>query len=132
VYNDGMLMPGVTANGASNTNVISQAYYYWVVDNWGGPQYSNSDYASYIQTNSYIKMREISFGYALPTNIAKKLMAKNIKLSVFGRNLFYIYRTIKGMDAEQLTAGAMWNQQTTNLGTNPSTRTYGMMLRASF
>lgn len=132
VYNDGMLMPGVTANGSANTNVISQAYYYWNVYNWGGPQYSNSEYSLYIQKNSYIKMREISFGYSLPTNIAGKLMAKNIKLSVFGRNLFYLYRTIKGMDAEQLTAGAMWNQQTTNLGTNPSTRTYGMMLRASF
>lgn len=132
VYHDGMLMPGVTANGQPNTNVISQAYYYWNVYNWGGPQYSESEYSLYIKKNSYVKMREISFGYSLPTNVSQKLSAKSIKLSVFGRNLFYIYRTIKDMDAEQLTAGAMWSQQTTNLGMNPSTRTYGVMLRASF
>jgi iron complex outermembrane receptor protein len=132
VYNDGMLMHGVTANGQPNTNVISQAYYYWNVYNWGGPQYSESEYSLYIKKNSYVKMREISFGYSLPATISKKLLAKNIKLSVFGRNLFYLYRTIKGMDAEQLTAGAMWSQQTSNLGTNPSTRTFGAMLRASF
>ena len=132
VYHDGMLMQGVTANGQPNSNVISQAYYYWNVYNWGGPQYSESEYSLYIKKNSYVKMREISLGYSLPANISQKLWAKNIKLSVFGRNLFYIYRTIKGMDAEQLTAGALWSQQASNLGTNPSTRTYGMMLRASF
>lgn len=132
VYHDGMLMPGVTTSGAPNTNVISQAYYYWNVYNWGGPQYSESEYSLYIQKNSYIKMREISFGYTIPNSIASKLKAKNIKLSVFGRNLFYIYRTIKGMDAETLTAGNMWNQQVSNAGTNPSTRTFGAMLRASF
>jgi len=132
VYHDGMLMPGVTANGQPNTNVISQAYYYWNVYNWGGPQYSNSEYFLYIQKNSYIKMREISLTYAIPASIASKVGAKNIQFSVFGRNLFYIYRTIKGMDAETLTAGNMWNQQVSNAGTNPSTRTFGAMLRASF
>jgi iron complex outermembrane recepter protein len=132
VYNDGMLLDGVTENGTKNTNVMSQAYYFWNVYNWGGPQYSSSRYELYIVKNSYIKMREISLGYSLPTTIASKIGAKKLQLSVFGRNLFYIYRTIKDMDAEQLTAGSRWAQTLTNAGTNPSTRSYGVMLRASF
>jgi TonB-linked SusC/RagA family outer membrane protein len=132
VYHDGMLMQGVTGDGNPNTNVMSQAYYYWNTYNWGGPQYSSSRYELYVVKNSYIKMRELSLGYTLPAKWAKKISARNVTLSVFGRNLFYLYRTIKDMDAEQTTAGSQWQQQLTNAGTNPSTRSYGVMLRTSF
>ena len=132
VYNDGMLMPGVTEKGEPNTNVISQAYYYWNTYNWGGPQYSSARYELYVQKNSYIKLRELTLGYTLPANIASKIGAKRINVSVFGRNLLYFYRTIKDMDAEQLTAGSRWFQTLNNAGTNPATRTAGVMLRASF
>lgn len=132
VYHDGMLMGGVLENGQPNTNVISQAYYYWNTYNWGGPQYSSSRYELYVKKNSYVKMREISFGYQLPKSLAGKVGAKNVQLSVFGRNLFYIYRTLKDLDPEQLTAGSRWTQTLTNAGSNPATRTFGAMLRASF
>lgn len=132
VYNDGMLLGGVTADGKPNTNVVSQAYYYWNVYNWGGPQYSESRYELYIKKNSYVKMREVSLSYSIPQSISKKIGANRLQLSVYGRNLFYFYRTIKNMDAEQLTAGSRWAQTLTNAGTNPSTRTFGVMLRASF
>lgn len=132
IYEDGMLLPGVTEDGQTNTNVVSQAYYYWNVYNWGGPQYSESRYELYIKKNSYIKMREISLGYSIPSKLINKIGVKKLQVSVFGRNLFYIYRTLKDLDAEQTTAGSRWFQTLTNTGTNPSTRTYGVMLRASF
>ena len=132
VYNDGMLLSGVTPDGKTNTNIVSQAYYYWNVYNWGGPQYSESRYELYIQKNSYIKLRELSLSYSLPAGIFQKIGAKKIQLSVFGRNLFYLYRTIKNMDAEQLTAGSRWQQTVSNAGTNPTSRTYGVSLRANF
>lgn len=132
VFEDGMLMQGVNADGTPNTNVISQAYYYWNTYNWGGPEQSSSRYELYVKKNSYIKMREISLGYSIPTKIAGKIGAKKLQVSVFGRNLFYIYRTLKNLDAEQTTAGSRWYQSVTNVGTNPSTRSYGIMLRAGF
>jgi TonB-linked SusC/RagA family outer membrane protein len=132
VHNDGMLLEGVTADGKQNTNVISQALYYWEVYNWGGPQYSNARYELYIKKNSYVKFREVSLGYTLPAGLVSKIGAKRVQLSVFGRNLFYIYRTLKNLDAEQTTAGSRWFQTLTNVGTNPSTRSYGVMLRATF
>jgi iron complex outermembrane receptor protein len=49
VFEDGMLMEGVTQDGQPNTNVISQAYYYWNTYNWGGPQYSYSRYELYVR-----------------------------------------------------------------------------------
>jgi iron complex outermembrane recepter protein len=132
VFNDGMLIPGVLANGEPNTNVISQAFYYWNVYNWGGPQYSSSRYELYVVKNSYIKMRELTLGYNLPKSVISKLGFSKLNLSVFGRNLFYFYRTIKDIDAEQLTSGSRWTQTVNNAGTNPSSRTMGVMIRASF
>jgi len=77
-------------------------------------------------------MREVSLSYSIPVKLANKIGANKLQLSVFGRNLFYFYRTLKNMDAEQTTAGSRWFQSLTNVGTNPSTRTYGVMLRAGF
>ena len=133
VMHDGMLLDGVTADGQKNTNVVSQAYYYWVTYNWGGPQYSPTTlYNLYIHKNDYVKMREIALTYNLAPKIAGKLAAKNLSISVFGRNLFYIYRSIKDMDAEQLTTGNYWVNNVNNAGSQPATRTWGVMLRASF
>ncbi|WP_134090366.1 SusC/RagA family TonB-linked outer membrane protein [Olivibacter sp. XZL3] len=132
IYHDGMLMEGVLADGTPNDNVISQVTYYANTYNWGGPQYSYSRYELYVKKNNYIKMRELSLGYRLPASIASKLKAKNLQLSVFGRNLFFIYRSIKDLDPEQMTGGSFWMDQVSNAGTSPATRTYGLMLRASF
>jgi len=132
VYDDGVILDGVLADGSKNTHVQSQGAYFNYLYNWGGPQYSNSNYFKYIVKNSYWKVREISVSYSLPQTVTKKLRAKNLTASVFGRNLFYISRTIKNMDAEQLTTGLSWTQNVNNAGTNPSTRTFGVSLRASF
>jgi len=131
-YNDGMLMDGVLANGSKNTKIISQATYYNETYNWGGPQYSNSRYELYIKENSYIKVRELSLGYTFGSKIAAKIGANRLRLSVYGRNLFYLYRTLKDLDAEQTVAGSRWYQNVNNVGTNPSSRSFGIMLRASF
>ncbi|PXY46196.1 SusC/RagA family TonB-linked outer membrane protein [Flavobacterium hydrophilum] len=132
LYRDGMLMTGVTADGAPNTNVISQAGYYNMTYNWGGPQYSSSRYELYIKENNYVKLREVSLTYSLPTNWAAKIGASKLNFSAYGRNLFFIYRSIKDMDPEATTAGSKWSQNINNAGTNPATRSIGCMLRASF
>jgi iron complex outermembrane recepter protein len=133
VYHDGMILDGVKGDGTPNDYIASSADYYWTVYNWGGPQYSpNTRYELYIQENSYIKMREIALSYRLPQFIASKIGANHVEVSVFGRNLFFLYRTLKDMDPEQTTAGSRWFQNLTNVGTNPSTRTIGGSLRVSF
>lgn len=132
VYHDGIKMGGVFPDGTPNTYVTSQLFYYWDQYNWGGPQYSNSQYFKYIVTNTYWKMREMSLTYTLPQSIASKIKANRLQVSVFGRNLFYLYRSIKDMDAEQLTAGLSWASSLNNAGTQPSTRTFGVTIRAGF
>ncbi len=126
-------MEGVTANGEPNTNVISQAFYYQRTYNWGGPMYGgNSRYELYVKDNHYWKLRELSLGYNLPSSIAKKVGAKSLNLSVYGRNLFFFYRNIKDLDPEQTVSGSKWTDNINTAGNNPSFRSFGAMLRASF
>ncbi|MFH6967525.1 SusC/RagA family TonB-linked outer membrane protein [Flavobacterium sp. FlaQc-28] len=132
VFRDGMLMDGVNVDGTPNTNVVSQAGYYVTTYNWGGPQYSSSRYELYVKKNDYVKLRELSLGFNVPASYASKIGATKLSLSLFGRNLFYIYRTIKDMDAEATTSGSRWDKNVNNAGVSPSTRSYGVMLRASF
>ncbi|MFC5411700.1 SusC/RagA family TonB-linked outer membrane protein [Larkinella bovis] len=132
VYHDGMLMEGVLANGETNTNVVPQATYYNATYNWGGPQYGNARYELFVKENTYIKMREISFGYRIPANITRRIGTQNLNVSVYGRNLFFFYRTIKDLDAEQTNSSTRWVDNISNAGNNPSFRTMGVMLRASF
>lgn len=133
VYNDGMLLDGVTKDGQTNTNVISQAFYFNNVYNWGGPQYSpNALYNYFIKKNNYIKMREVAITYNFPDKIASKLKANHLAVSLIGRNLFYFYRTLKDLDAEQLTVSNNFFSNANNAGSQPASRTYGITLRANF
>jgi hypothetical protein len=133
VYHDGRIQEGVKADGTPNDYVASSIEYYNAVYNWGGPQYSpNTRYELFIKENSYVKMRELVLRYALPKSFVKKIGFTNIEISAFGRNLFFIYKTVDHMDPEQATAGSRWFQTVNNVGTNPSTRTFGGSLRFSF
>lgn len=132
VFDDGVLLEGVLQSGEPNTNVIPQSLYYAATYNWGGPQYGNSQYYRYINENNWFKVREIALGYQLPSTVAARVGAQRLNLSVYGRNLFFIYRSIKDIDPEQTTAGSRWINNINNAGNNPSFRSFGVILKASF
>jgi hypothetical protein len=133
VYNDGIVLSGVTADGKPNEKIASAEEYYDVTYNWGGPQYSpNTRYDLYTRRNNYMKIRELSLGYDLPKGLISKIGVRNLNVSVFGRDLFYVYRSIKFMDPEILTSGPNWYQNISSLGKSWSTRTFGIMIRAQF
>ena len=133
VFHDGLVLPGVKLDGSPNDNVATNMDYWLRNYGWGGPQYSPwTRYELFIKENNYLKMREVSLSYNLPKTVVSKIGMSNVQVSAFGRNLFFIYRTLKHMDPEQLTAGSRWFQQINNAGTNPATRTFGGSLRFSF
>lgn len=133
VYHDGFIIDGVTPDGKPNTKIASAEEYWFVTYNWGGPQYSpNTRYDLYVKKNNFFKIREISLGYDLPKNWISKIGARYLNVSVYTRNPFYVYRSIKFIDSEILTGGSNWLQDITNMGASFSTRTYGVMIRAEF
>ncbi len=129
VWDNGMILPGVKEDGTPNDIVVTQFEVNDMMYGWGTS--TNQSYAEAVQKNSYIKCREISLAYTLPTSWTKKFFCTNLMVSAFVRNPFYFYRTLKLFDAET-TDSTNWIYQSQIGGSTASTRTYGFSVRASF
>jgi iron complex outermembrane receptor protein len=127
VYHDGMILDGVTSSGAPNTKMIQAATYYF---NMFGDASSSWGEAA-LQKNDYAKLRELVLSYNLPKGSAAKLRLQSLRLSLIGRNLLYVYRTMKNLDPEAPMGGS-WLKQGIDEGSSGATRSYGFSLNASF
>ncbi len=133
IYHDGMILEGKRADGTENSTIIEAGEFYRLSNYWGAYPGSGltGTYKSSVFDNDFIKMREISFAYSLPQSINKKLKAKNVTVTAYGRNLFYFHKTIPHLDPEA-TIGTNWITRANigNAGVVP--RSFGISLRASF
>jgi len=133
-FNDGVILPGVLPDGTQNNVIVDAASYYLNTYTWGanpawGIPYSRYDDA--VKKNDYIKFRELSVGYTLPDNFAKKLGCNNLRIALVGGNLFYLYRTHKQFDPET-TIGTNWLNAAIVDGSSIASRSLGFSIRASF
>lgn len=128
VYHDGVLLKGVTEEGVVNSTIIDAATYYINTFDWGNNAWNET---SAIYRNSYVKLREASFSYHLPEELARRIHFQSIKLSVVGRNLFYIWRTLKNADPET-TIGTHWLNQGIDEGSMAASRSYGFTINMTF
>lgn len=127
-YNDGVLLKGINENtGQPNTKVLSAADYYITTYNWGQGSLAEGE----IFKNNYIKMREVSLSYKIPASFTKKLSITNLRVSLIGRNLFYLYRTLKDLDPEA-PLGNKWWSQGVDVGSSAASRNFGFSLNANF
>lgn len=129
VYDNGMILQGVKQDGTANDIIVPADWYYVNTYNWGAADYV--DYSNSIFDNSYLKLRELSFGYQLPQALASKFSCKSLSVSVYGRNLCFLYKNLPSFDAEA-TDGTTWRSQVTIGGSTATTRSFGFSLRASF
>ncbi len=129
VYDNGLIQEGVKADGTPNDILVTQFEVNDMQYGWGTS--STQSYAEAIQKNSYVKCREISLAYTLPQKWTQKFACRNLTISAFARNPFYLYRTLKDFDSE--TADGMnWIYQSMVGGSTSSARTFGLSLRATF
>jgi len=132
VYDNGIILNGVTADGKPNTTMIGGDEYLWYTYNWGGYDPTDVTYYSHgIFDNSYVKCRELSIAYNIPHSALSKIKCKGLQLSVFGRNLFYLYKNLPMLDAEAAD-GTSWITQANIGGSTTTTRSIGVSLRATF
>lgn len=134
VYHDGMILQGVKRDGSKNTTMIDAPSFYENTYSWGSWPGSGS-YATYegaVFDNDYIKMREASLSYTLPVSISRKWKMQNFIFTVFGRNLFYFYKSLPFLDPEE-GVGTNWISQSTTSGQGTAaTRSIGASIRVTF
>jgi hypothetical protein len=131
----GLVLDAVTTDGSQNSTAINAEALWTRVS---GGRYSFGEFFAYDATN--IRLRELSLGYTF--NLPERLNISNLRLSITGRNLFFLYRGKSLLDIPgipertmnfdpdiQLGAG---NFQGVEYGNLPSTRTIGFNLQVSF
>ncbi|ALU25187.1 MULTISPECIES: SusC/RagA family TonB-linked outer membrane protein [Myroides] len=121
VRENGIILDGVKEDGTKNDKVVSGQK--WAQSHYGGVDAQN------VFNSDYIKLREISLGYDLPTKWIGPF--KGITISAYGRNLFTWNLDWKGMDPEMASYGS-GNIQAIEGASLPSTRTYGMNVKFKF
>lgn len=114
----------VKSTGKENTKEVTGQQYYSVI----AGQYPVGE--EFLHDATYVKLREISLGYTLPTIWFKHTPITNVKVSVVGRDLFNIYK------AAPVNAEFAQNSQDVfqafELAAFPSTRTVGFSLNVKF
>jgi len=78
---------------------------------------------AFVYSTDFIKFREFSISYQFPQSLTEKIKINNLKVSLIGRNLFYIYKEIENVDPES-SLNNMNSQGIERFGM-PATRSFG-------
>lgn len=121
VYQDGIMVEGVTGSGSKNEEVVSAEKYYHRI-------YSIAE--ANVYDASYVKLREVALSYRLPRLWTQKLHLQEASVTLTGRNLWTIYKSVPNIDPESaLTTG---NAQGVEAYSLPTTRSFGVNLSVKF
>lgn len=131
----GIILDGVVSDGnggfAENQEIVSYDSYMMSAFGIGNYGAVNQTASNALFKNNWWKVREMAVSYTLPKTISSKTVFQNLTLSVFGRNLFYLYKAIPNYDPET-SNGTDWKSQLVIGSSASPTRTFGVSLRASF
>jgi outer membrane receptor protein involved in Fe transport len=117
---------GVTAAGEPNT-IKTNAETFW--NAVGGRNTPCGE--AFVRDASNVRMREMILGYSLPKNLLAKTFFKSAKVSIVGRNLFFISNKSKYVDPELMndTENISEGREAFAL---PTTRTFGATINLGF
>lgn len=119
----GIVVKGVTSEGAKNAQVISaQDYYRGLVTNISTIS---------VYDGSFIKFRQITIGYMLKAALLRKTPFQSVNVSLVGRNLLTLMKHTPNTDPEDMFSPLAGYAGLEGLGI-PQTRTYGINLNFKF
>ena len=122
----GFVAPGVIDNGdgtyKQNDIPVNPETYWKAI--------ANDVQSAFVYDNSYIKCREITFGYTFPEKMLSKLKCvKSLSISFVARNPFIIWKKIPNIDPD---SGYNTSGLGLEYGSLPSRRSYGFNVNVKF
>ncbi len=111
---------------SENTQAVN-GQTYWGQRAWG------QIHEEFIFDASYVMLREIMFGYTFNSNMLKNSVFQTIRVSVVGRNLFYLQNSLKdmGISPESAPNRAAFSRGFESFSI-PTTRTFGLNVNLTF
>lgn len=95
---------------------------------WG--QLGDRAQENFVYDASFIKLRQITLGYSLPSKLFNNTPIRNLMISLVARNLAILYKNTPNIDPESSYSSG--NGQGLDYFGMPASRTYGVNLRATF
>ncbi len=127
IRNVGIILPGVYSDGTQNEKVVH--YYHKYLPNAGG--WGQILTKPGILDNTWVKLREVSVTYDVPQDwLGKKKLFQDVKISLVGRDLFYIYTSLPDRINPEGNNGA-GNAQGLEWASYPGIRSFSVRLSAS-
>lgn len=131
---DPLTVTGVVQNGTdgsgnpiyepfTKTLTPGEAQNYW-------SELGNRAQENFIYDASFVKLRQITLGYSLPSQLFDNMPVRGVTLSLVARNLAILYKNVDNIDPESSYSSG--NAQGLDYFGMPATRTYGFNLRATF
>jgi len=129
--NSGVILDGWNeSDNKINTRVVSYMYKY--AGQYAGWSHINMPRSLSVFENSWVKMREITFSYDLPSKVMRKIKVfQGLSISAIGRNLFYLYSSLPDRLNPEAING-VGNGQGLQWSAYPSIRSLGFSVRAKF
>ena len=124
VHHDGIIAPGVKADGSKNDIIVAASDYY-------NSRYNRNGSEDNLYDNTYIKLRELKLSYQLPNQWISKIGLQNLNVSLIGSNLFFIYKSVPNINPEA-TLGTSGTSPYVEYTTYPSARSFGFSVKTSF
>jgi len=140
-----LFLQGIYGNKVYNANRIyleamsaAQNQYATVLDRWSGegtsnvmpravlgdPNKNNRSSTRFIESGSYLRIKDLTLGYTLPTKLTRKAAIDNLRIYFTGKNLLTL-TNYSGFDPEMGLGGF-------DLGINPPTRMYNVGIDITF
>ena len=107
----------------TRTLTEEQAHYYW-------ESVGERDEAHFIYDASFLKLRQLTFGYDFPARLLAKTPIRTLNVSFVARNLACLYKNTPNIDPEASYSSS--SSQGLDYFGLPSTRSFGFNLRATF
>jgi len=121
---ESLTVTGVDPDGEAFTKTLDETE---IPGFWGA--YSQlSD--RFMYDASFVKFRQLSVGYSLPTSLLANTPIQAVRLSFVGRNLFILHSSLENIDPESTYNNT--NGQGLDYYGLPQTRSYGFNLKVSF
>jgi hypothetical protein len=124
VYTENKTFVGAIAQGGQSDDTWG---YYYPTQNYGTASQMR------VIDRSFLKLRDITLSYSLPSSLASKIKATNASLGIYGRNfLLWTPKDNVFVDPEATNLGNDLTGELGEFASAPLTKEYGVILKIGF
>jgi len=125
VYAEGSVIDDQDVSGQANESYVNPEKYWDQYSNW-----TNEIHEPFVYDASFVKLREVVLSYQLPEQWTRKVKMTSATVSLYGRNLWVIYKKVPNIDPETFYTNG--NGQGYELYSYPTVRSFGFSLTVNF